>query len=430
MKTAIRFTALLLGLSMLMPAVSFAETATSTVDMITQLKQRILELQVQILELQKQQEQVTLELLKTLQQGSTGDDVKTLQTLLAGDSDIYPEGKITGFFGPLTAKAIKKFQKKHGFEQVGFVGPKTLKKLNELLRESTVVIVGGDSQNLTASTTCTVLPPGHYIAPGWNKKMWHDDDDDEDDDNDDGDDNDSDDHKKKNKHKEFKFGSIPFSIPCNQLPPGIAKKIGQGTTTPPVLDTTAPVIVSTSVSDIGTTTARINWTTNELTRTQIAYGTSTSYTTETGWSAGANTTHTHFITGLTANIAYHFQITVKDAAANTASSGDMTFTTASPPPADTTAPVISSISIGNLASTTADVVWTTNEVATSKVYYGTTTPLSLSGASFIADSSLVTSHTKTLSGLTASTTHYYVIESQDGVGNTATSTENSFTTLP
>src|SRR3989344_5492552 len=413
---------------MLMPAVSFAETATSTTSInaiIAQLKQKILELQVQILELQKQQQQVTLELLKNLQQGSTGDDVKTLQSLLAGDPDIYPEGKITGFFGPLTVKALKKFQAKHGIEQIGFAGPKTLKKLNELLRGSTVIMIG-DTQNLTASSTCTVLPPGHYIAPGWNKKMEREHDDDDDEDEDDDDDND----KKKNKGKGLKLGTIPFSIPCSQLPPGIAKKIGQGTTTPPLLDTTAPVIVSTSVSDIGTTTARINWTTNELTRTQIAYGTSTSYTTETGWSAGANTNHTHFITGLTANTAYHFRIRVKDLAANTASTGDMTFTTASPPPADTPAPVISSISIGNLASTTADVVWTTNEVATSKVYSGTTTPLSLSGASFIADSSLVTSHTKTLSGLTASTTHYYVIESQDGVGNTATSTENSFTTLP
>lgn len=519
MKTAIRFTSLLLVLSMLAPTMSFAETATST-DVIAQLKQKILELQAQILELQKQQQQVTLELLKNLQQGSTGDDVKTLQTLLAGDSDVYPEGKITGFFGPLTAKALKRFQAKHGIEQLGFAGPKTLKKLNELLKGSTVVVVG-DTQSLTASTTCTVLPPGHYIAPGWNKKMERENDDDDDDDN----------SKNKNKDngKGLKLGTIPFSVPCSQLPPGIAKKIGQGTTTPPVVDTIAPIILSTSVSDIGTTSARINWVTNEMTRAQVAYGTSTSYTTETGWSAGVNTVHSHLIAGLSANTVYHFRISVKDmagnmastsdmtfttvsvtpptdttaptisnvavgsitqtsatitwttsestqakmaygtttpyavetgfsssfssgftqvlsgltasttyhfsitakdAAGNMASTSDMTFTTAAVPPADTTPPVISSISAGSIASTTANVTWTTNELATSKVYYGTTTPLSLSGASFLADSSLVTSHTKSLSGLMASTTHYYVIESQDGVGNIATSTENSFTTLP
>lgn len=423
MKTAIRFSALLLGLSMLMPAVSLAQTAVST-DAITQLKQKILELQAQILELQKQQQQVTLELLKTLQQGANGDDVKTLQTLLAGDPDLYPEGKITGFFGPMTAKAVKKFQAKHGIEQVGFVGPKTLKKLNEMLKGSTVVMIG-DTQNLTASTTCTVLPPGKYIAPGWNKKMNNDDDEGEDEDGDDDHD------KKKNKEKEQKFGSIPFSVPCNQLPPGIAKKIGQGTTTPPVIDTTVPVISNVAIGSITQTGASITWTTNEPTRSQIAYGTSTVYTFETGFGSVFATSSAHALSGLTASTTYHFRITAKDAAGNTSSTGDMTFTTASvPPPADTTAPVISSISVGSIASTTANVMWTTNELATSKVYYGTTTPLNLSGASFIADSSLVTSHTKSLSGLTASTTHYYVIESQDGAGNIATSTENSFTTLP
>ena len=261
--------------------------------------------------------------------------------------------------------------------------------------------------------------------------MWHDDDDDEDDDNDDGDDNDSDDHKKKNKHKEFKFGSIPFSIPCNQLPPGIAKKIGQGTTTPPVADTVVPTISNVAVGTITQTSATITWTTSEPTRSKTAYGTSTSYTVETGFGSTFASAFTQVLSGLTASTTYHFRIIAKDVAGNTASTGDMTFATASvPPPADTTAPVISSISVGSIASTTANVTWTTNELATSKVYYGTTTPLSLLGASFISDSSLVTSHTKSLSGLTASTTHYYVIESQDGAGNTATSTENSFTTLP
>lgn len=426
MKTAIRFSALILGFSMLLPALSYAETATS-VDAITQLKQKILELQAQILELQKQQQQVTLELLKNLGQGASGDDVKTLQALLAGDSEIYPEGKITGFFGPLTVKALKKFQAKHGIEQVGFAGPKTLKKLNELLKGSTVVMVG-DSQNLTASTTCTVLPPGHYIAPGWNKKMSDDHEDDDDGDND----NDNDKKKnKENKGKEQKFESTPFSIPCNQLPPGIAKKIGQGTTTPPLPDTIVPTISNVVVGTIIQTGASITWTTSEPTRSKISYGTSTAYTVETGFSSTLSSASTQVISSLTSSTVYHFKITAKDAAGNTTSTGDMTFTTASvPPPTDTTAPVISSISVGGIASTTANVTWTTNELARSKVYYGTTTPLSLSSASFIADSSLVTSHTKTLSSLTASTTHYYVIESQDGADNIATSTENSFTTLP
>ncbi|MFH1956696.1 MAG: peptidoglycan-binding domain-containing protein, partial [Patescibacteria group bacterium] len=60
------------------------------------------------------------------------DDVKRLQELLASDSEIYPEGIISGWFGQLTRKAVMAFQKKYGIEQVGIVGPQTRAKLNEI----------------------------------------------------------------------------------------------------------------------------------------------------------------------------------------------------------------------------------------------------------------------------------------------------------
>ena len=61
-----------------------------------------------------------------------GDDVRRLQTFLAGDSAIYPEGKITGYYGALTVKAVRRFQEKYGLASVGRVGPQTLAKLNSL----------------------------------------------------------------------------------------------------------------------------------------------------------------------------------------------------------------------------------------------------------------------------------------------------------
>ncbi|MFH1956809.1 MAG: carboxypeptidase regulatory-like domain-containing protein, partial [Patescibacteria group bacterium] len=47
----------------------------------------------------------------TLRYGMTSDDVKRLQELLASDSEIYPEGIISGWFGQLTRKAVMAFQK-------------------------------------------------------------------------------------------------------------------------------------------------------------------------------------------------------------------------------------------------------------------------------------------------------------------------------
>lgn len=73
--------------------------------------------------------------------GSSGEDVRRLQEFLAKDRALYPEGIITGYFGTLTEKAVQRFQKKYGIVNsgdpittgFGFVGPQTLKKLNDLL---------------------------------------------------------------------------------------------------------------------------------------------------------------------------------------------------------------------------------------------------------------------------------------------------------
>lgn len=70
---------------------------------------------------------------KELSFGSRGNDVKTLQDFLAKDKKLYPEGLATGYYGPATTRAVKRFQKKYGIPQVGRVGPATLKKLNELI---------------------------------------------------------------------------------------------------------------------------------------------------------------------------------------------------------------------------------------------------------------------------------------------------------
>src|SRR6185437_15076597 len=75
-----------------------------------------------------------------LQRGAKGDAVKLLQALLAADPTIYPEGLVTGNYGALTAAAVARFQKKHGLDQVGNVGPKTLRELdNDLSTASTTL---------------------------------------------------------------------------------------------------------------------------------------------------------------------------------------------------------------------------------------------------------------------------------------------------
>ena len=58
--------------------------------------------------------------------GSQGEDVRDLQKILGRDPSIF-NASTTGFFGPLTAKAVKKFQEKFGVasSSTGVVGPRT-----------------------------------------------------------------------------------------------------------------------------------------------------------------------------------------------------------------------------------------------------------------------------------------------------------------
>lgn len=299
------------------PASTYAVSNTSaqtSQQLLTTLQAQIASLQTQIAALNAQLESLkkaqgevketakdvkgTLKLLNQLRPGMTSDEVKTLQEIMATDSSIYPEGLITGYYGKLTEKAVKKFQKKLCLDQVGNVGPKTLSKINELLTEG-----AGSSRK---------VPSGLLTAPGIQKKL------------------------------------------CS-------------TTT---IDTKpCPQVVVCAKNPV----------TGEVIEFPSSCGVAPN-----GW------------------------------------------TTVS---CDKTAPVISNIQETDIASTTAKITWATNESSNSKIWYGTTTPVVITGDPAQSSSAFVTSHEIVLTGLTASTIYYYVVGSSDANGNTATSTEDSFATL-
>jgi len=99
-------------------------------------------------------------------------------------------------------------------------------------------------------------------------------------------------------------------------------------------------------------------------------------------------------------------------------------TVISPPP-DTTPPVISGVAVSAIGQTTATISWTTDEPATTQVDYG---PTSAYGTTTPLNTSLTTSHSQILSGLTASSTYHYRVRSVDAAANVAASVDASFTT--
>lgn len=103
--------------------------------------------------------------------------------------------------------------------------------------------------------------------------------------------------------------------------------------------------------------------------------------------------------------------------------------TTTPDVVDTIAPIIRDLSATSIASTTASISWSTNENATSTLWYSTTTPLTQSSAIRLDNSTRKTSHSYNLTGLTSSTTYYYLVKVSDQTNNSTTGTESSFITL-
>lgn len=197
------------------------------------------------------------------------------------------------------------------------------------------------------------------------------------------------------------------------------------TTTMVAPDLSAPIIFVVT-STAGTSTATVTWFTTESADAQVAYGTTTAYGSVSALDTDMTFFHSVTLTGLAADTTYHFQVMSKDAAGNLAVSSDGSFTT--DPLPDTAAPVISSVGVSGIGSTTAMVSWTTDEPATSKVYFASGTTLDLATATALVSTALTTTHVMTLDGLTASTTYSFAVQSSDAAGNTATSATSSFAT--
>jgi hypothetical protein len=444
---------------------AFAETSsTSVATLIAQLQAQIATLTAQITALKAAQQNVQTarkEMNATLKElrgqiacGATGDDVATLQTILAADSSIFPEGIISGYYGPKTREAVKRFQRMTGLTPTGCVGPQTLNALNRFLKSHPIIVQDG--------TVCALVVNGEK-PQGWKRKL--------------------DRERDRMGMSEIPTcsGGIPQSIlslfgiasttpvvPGNSAPtadelvPGSGKitlchkynnqkvtiyvspaaylahlghgdKLGacSGTTTPPppppppTGDTTAPAISNVQATGIGLFGATLTWATNEPATSQVEYGNTTPYGLMTSPTSVYVTSHSVTISGLASSSTVNYRVISKDFAGNTASSSNGVFTTTSP---DNTPPAISGVSSSGIGSTTATVGWNTNENATGKVYYSTSNPVDLNSALSVNNAALTASHLFSLTGLTASTTYHYVVESKDAANNTATSSQLIFTT--
>lgn len=261
-------------------------TAAQLQQLIQSLQQQIATLQSQMQTLQQAQSAVketskevssTLKLIGQLRLGMTGDDVKLLQEMLATDPDIYPEGLITGIYGKLTERAVKRFQERNCLSQVGNVGPQTLSKINEILQEG-----AGKSGK---------VPSGLLKAPG----IW----------------------------KKF-CATSSFATTTH------------ATTT---RDVVPPVISEVSVTEISSTSATITWVTDEKANGVIWYGITSPFATSTAVTVAKSTlvvkdndfslNHSLKIRKLAPNTVYYYVVASVDGFGNRTFDTEKSFTTLS-----------------------------------------------------------------------------------------------------
>lgn len=187
----------------------------------------------------------------------------------------------------------------------------------------------------------------------------------------------------------------------------------------------APAITSVTASNITSSSATIAWTTDQAASSKVFYGTTTPVDVATALSVsdGASvTSHSLTLTGLAASTTYHIVVESTDGASNTTRSAETSFVTLSPEL------MISNVGASSITSSSALVSWTTNEPATSKVYFTTDATVGTSTAPWVSSSAFTANHVMALGGLAASSTYSYIAESANASGTVVASPQASFTT--
>jgi len=153
---------------------------------------------------------------------------------------------------------------------------------------------------------------------------------------------------------------------------------------------------------------------------KVYYGTASGNYTQT---INVGNVTTYIAANLTDGVTYYFAVTASDTLGNESGySNEVSKTTGA---VDTTPPVISGVYTSNISSNSATINWTTNETSDTQVEYGTTISY---GYSTTLNTSLVTTHSQTISSLSPSTLYHYRVKSRDAASNLSVSQNYTFTT--
>ena len=193
--------------------------------------------------------------------------------------------------------------------------------------------------------------------------------------------------------------------------------------TPALVDSTGPAITSVTVIPFSGTGALIRWDTNELSDSQVDYGLTTSYGSSSTLDTQMTGSHSVTLTDLVPSSLYHFAVKSRDAGGNRTTSSGYTFRT--PAVHDSTAPVITSVTVSPLGRTAVSISWKTDEPSDSQIEYGSKGHYL---HSTLLNPALSGSHTQLLHDLTYGKMFHFRVKSRDAAANLAVSDDLRFTT--
>jgi|SRR3989344_1460524 len=231
--------------------------------------------------------------------------------------------------------------------------------------------------------------------------------------------------------------SADFYIECLK-PFGFETKfIGQASSTP---DTTSPIITDLSITP-ATTTANITWHTDEKSDSTVFWSTSANINIASPSTASTTKNqktknHRVVLGNLASSTTYFVIVRSKDTSSNMSNSSETSFQTKTLiVVVDNVAPFVTDILVTEVSTSTLKVAWNTNEPATSRIYYGTSTvdatnelDLNAISTSFIENLTLKLNHLISIVSLLPQTIYHIVIRSIDGSGNATTTASFATTT--
>ena len=185
-----------------------------------------------------------------------------------------------------------------------------------------------------------------------------------------------------------------------------------------------PLVISRiGMLKITGTAATIAWTTDAPATGQVEYGKTSLYGASTTINGGYIYDHALELKQLSQGTVYHYRVLSHDKNGNEVVSADQVFSTIDP--SDSTAPLVSDISVTDVTHASATINWVTNELAASQVEYDTN--MSYSNIT-PPDTMLVFNHTVTVNNLTNGKAYHFRVKSTDAAGHVSTTPDTTFVT--